>query len=164
MRLCIGLFAFVSACIESPTVELVDSPDAAASSTPPPAPTTTTGGPAPAPSCDSTRCEPAGGKCVGDACTFECKGEGACKQPIKCPSGMPCNVSCVGDEACEGTIECLDATSCTIHCSGEHACKQGVICEGQRCAVTCEQKGCSADDVRCCATACTLNGAAATCR
>jgi hypothetical protein len=143
------------ACIDSPTVELVDRADGAASST-----SSTPAAPGP---CDPARCAAAGGTCTDDVCSFTCTGSVRCEASIRCPSGMPCGVSCVGKDACTRRVECREATRCTIVCDGESACKEGVTCEGPDCAISCKNGGCEDEELRCCATACTVNGAAATC-
>ena len=143
-------------CIDSPTVELVESPDASTNATP--APTD------PPPACDPKRCEDARGTCSNDVCTFTCSGERACDHDIRCPSGMPCSIACTGREACNRKVECKESPRCTIACDGDDACKEGVTCNGADCAVTCQNGGCDASNVRCCATSCTLDGVAATCR
>jgi hypothetical protein len=144
----------LSACIDSPTVELVGIRDAAATSTPTASPQ----------ACDAQRCTAAGGTCTSDGCKFTCPGAAVCNEDVRCPAGMPCSVSCFGKEACAQKVECREATSCTISCDGEHACKGGVTCAGSSCAVTCQNNGCERDDVKCCeATSCTLNGASITC-
>lgn len=162
----------VYGCIDSPTVELVDPPDAATSSTPAltdagspetPAPAPV---PTPTPSVCDARCAAAGGACNGDVCTFVCQGTAACKDDLSCPPGMPCKVSCTGKDACRG-VTCRDATSCIIECtSGDPACNGRVTCAGPSCAVTCGVNGCKEDEVRCCADTCTIDGqdARATCR
>jgi len=179
MRFVLASVVVVTGCISSPSVSLVDQPDAAtlvadtsdagsageadgSSSTPPekPAPDA---GPGPTPSLCDGRCKNAGGSCNGDVCTFSCPGSAACNDDIICPSGMPCTVTCTGKEACPHEVRCLQATDCNITCDGENACKNKVSCAGPTCAISCVNKGCSADEVRCCAKSCTFNGTPLTC-
>ena len=142
------------ACIDSPSVALVEQPDASTSSTT---------APAPASICDA-RCTDAGGTCNGDVCTFSCTEAAKCEREIRCPSGIPCEVSCIGKDACLRRVECREAPQCTIVCDGEGACKEDVACTGTACAITCANEGCQDGKVRCCAEQCTVNGEAATCR
>jgi hypothetical protein len=102
-------------------------------------------------------------KCPADMpCVVSCIGTQACAK-VECGTATSCDVRCEGYQACNGDVKAIEITSTTVACDGVQACNGKVYCSGVTCALTCTNDGCSASEISCCATACTLNGATTAC-
>jgi hypothetical protein len=86
--------------------------------------------------CGAT-CLLAGGSCMGDVCTIDCTGIGACLGGVTCPVGVSCNVTCSGTNACLGGVAC-SGPRCTVKCDGLSACANGGVgCDSPDCKIEC---------------------------
>ena len=91
----------------------------------------------------------------GADCKITCSQRDQCKR-VTCSGGATkCDLTCDGNDACGEVF--IDSPSSTVSCEGKDACKK-VECRGASCAVKCSGQACEPQEVKCCASACTVNG------
>ena len=89
------------------------------------------------------------GTCVAGVCVIDCSAPSACRQDdIQCPANLPCRVVC-GEEACAKKVLCEKASSCEVQCSGDGACGDEVVCNTNRCSVSCTGIGSCQKKTKC---------------
>jgi hypothetical protein len=93
---------------------------------------------------------------AGEVFVVSCTKDQRCN--ARCPSGRPCRVECIGEKSCR-SVDCGDASSCDVRCDGKDACEERVVSAAGSTTIACVGD----DNVQCCATQCTLNGAPKSC-
>jgi len=126
-------------------------------------------------------CPQVGGTCDGATCVIACPGPPACTTALTCPTGVACKVLCPSEKSC-ASVDCGSASTCRVECTGKDACRsvrsnagqtelvcsgkdacKDIGCAGDACVVQCMADGCKANEVKCCAKQCTVNGAPGKC-